>query len=83
MKLSILMPVYNEAQTIRSAVERVLAVEYPCEIELVLVDDGSTDGSAKAIAELDDLRVSPPRIPSTKARAWPFAPPPNLPPVTT
>lgn len=57
MKLSILMPVYNEIHTIGSAVERVLEVAYPCEIELVLVDDGSTDGTAKAIADLDDPRV--------------------------
>ena len=45
MKLSILMPVYNEAATIASAVRRVLDVEYPCDVELVLVDDGSTDGT--------------------------------------
>ncbi|MGH7734216.1 MAG: glycosyltransferase family 2 protein [Gemmatimonadales bacterium] len=58
MKLSILMPVYNEAQTLASAVERVLEVSYPCEVELVLVDDGSTDGSAEIAAKLDDPRVT-------------------------
>ena len=41
MKLSVLMPVYNEASTIDAAIKRVLDVEYPCEIELVLVNDGS------------------------------------------
>lgn len=45
MKLSILMPVYNEVATLESAVKRVLDVEYPVEIELVIVDDGSTDGT--------------------------------------
>ena len=39
------MPVYNEAATLRSAVKRVLDVDYPVEIELVIVDDGSTDGT--------------------------------------
>jgi dolichol-phosphate hexosyltransferase len=45
MKLSILMPVYNEAPTISAAIKEVLNVSYPCEIELVIVDDGSTDGT--------------------------------------
>jgi dolichol-phosphate hexosyltransferase len=45
MKLSILMPVYNEVATLQSAVKRVLDVDYPVEIELVIVDDGSTDGT--------------------------------------
>ena len=45
MKLSILMPVYNERATLESAVKRVLDVSYPVDIELVIVDDGSTDGT--------------------------------------
>jgi glycosyltransferase involved in cell wall biosynthesis len=45
MKLSILMPVYNERATLESAVKRVLDVDYPVDIELVIVDDGSTDGT--------------------------------------
>ena len=51
------MPVYNEAATLAAAVERVLAVEYPCEIELVLVDDGSSDGTATVLATLTDPRT--------------------------
>lgn len=57
MKLSILMPVYNEADTVAYAVKRVLDVAYPCEVELVLVDDGSTDGSGEIVAGLDDSRI--------------------------
>lgn len=45
LKLSVVMPVYNEAATIERIVERVLAVELPMERELVMVDDGSTDGT--------------------------------------
>ncbi|WP_188944903.1 glycosyltransferase family 2 protein, partial [Nakamurella endophytica] len=45
MKLSILMPVYNEVATLGSAVGRVLAVDFPVDVELVVVDDGSTDGT--------------------------------------
>src|SRR5579863_5481875 len=57
MKLSVLMPIYNEAATLASAVERVLEVAYPCEMELVLVDDGSTDGTAKVLETMRDDRL--------------------------
>lgn len=50
MKLSVVMPVYNERTTLRQIVERVLSV--PFEIELICVDDGSTDGSREILAEL-------------------------------
>jgi dolichol-phosphate hexosyltransferase len=45
VKLSILMPVYNESATLAAAVKEVLDVDYPCDFELVIVDDGSTDGT--------------------------------------
>jgi glycosyltransferase involved in cell wall biosynthesis len=57
MKLSVLMPIYNEAATLASAVDRVLEVVYPCEMELVLVDDGSTDGTAKVLETMRDDRL--------------------------
>jgi glycosyltransferase involved in cell wall biosynthesis len=50
MKLSVVMPVYNERQTLRAVVERVLAV--PLEIELICIDDGSRDGSREILNEL-------------------------------
>jgi dolichol-phosphate hexosyltransferase len=57
VKLSVLMPVYNEAATLAAAVKRVLDVEYPCDMELVVVDDGSTDGGREVLATLIDDRV--------------------------
>lgn len=57
MKLSILMPVYNEEERIADAVKQALAVNYPCEIELVVVDDGSRDGTAEILGRTDDARV--------------------------
>ncbi len=52
-RLSILMPVFNERETVRSAVEQALAPSYPVdEVELVIVDDGSTDGTPGILAEL-------------------------------
>ena len=44
------MPVYNEQATLRYVVERVLSVGL--EIELLCVDDGSTDGSSQILADL-------------------------------
>lgn len=50
MKLSVVMPVYNEQTTLRQIVERVFGVGL--EIELLCVDDGSKDGSREILAEL-------------------------------
>jgi glycosyltransferase involved in cell wall biosynthesis len=50
VKLSVVMPVYNERGTLREVVQRVLAV--PVELELICVDDGSSDGSTELLAEL-------------------------------
>jgi glycosyltransferase involved in cell wall biosynthesis len=49
-KLSILMPVYNEVATVERAVDAVLAAELPVTSELILVDDGSTDGTGRILA---------------------------------
>ena len=58
MKLSILMPVYNECGLIADAVKQALDVAYPCEIELVVVDDGSRDGTGDVLAAIADPRVN-------------------------
>jgi len=50
MKLSVVIPVYNECATLRHVVERVLAV--PFDLEVLCVDDGSRDGSREILAEL-------------------------------
>ncbi len=50
MKLSVVMPVYNERATLRDVVGKVLSV--PIDIELICVDDGSQDGSREILAEL-------------------------------
>ncbi len=50
MRLSVVIPVYNEAATIREIVRRVQAVDVSK--ELILVDDFSTDGAREALAEI-------------------------------
>jgi dolichol-phosphate hexosyltransferase len=52
MKLSILMPVYNEERTVAHAVASVLSASYPCDIELIIVDDGSSDSTGKILETL-------------------------------
>jgi glycosyltransferase involved in cell wall biosynthesis len=48
--LSVVMPVYNEAETIEEMVSRVLAS--PLRIEFIAIDDGSTDGSREILQHL-------------------------------
>jgi glycosyltransferase involved in cell wall biosynthesis len=50
MKLSVVMPVYNEQNTLRHVVAKVLAV--PVDLELICVDDGSADRSRDILTEL-------------------------------
>jgi glycosyltransferase involved in cell wall biosynthesis len=50
-KLSILMPVFNERETVATAIERALQVELPVGRELIIVDDGSTDGTRELLQE--------------------------------
>jgi glycosyltransferase involved in cell wall biosynthesis len=59
-RLSILMPVYNEAATVERAIEEVLDTDLPIETELVIVDDGSTDATAEILHGRDwpeDVRI--------------------------
>jgi glycosyltransferase involved in cell wall biosynthesis len=49
--VSLVIPVYNEAATLKELVRRVVAVDF--DKELVLIDDGSTDGSRELVAELE------------------------------
>lgn len=50
-KLSVLIPVFNERWTVEDMLRRVLAVPFDLELEIIVVDDGSSDGSAEVIAE--------------------------------
>jgi len=53
------MPVYNERDTLAAAVKEVLNVTFPCDVELVVVDDGSTDGTRELYRSLgNDSRIS-------------------------
>ena len=53
MKVSILIPVYNEFRTFGQVLERVMAATLPegCSKEIVVIDDGSTDGTTQALRD--------------------------------
>jgi glycosyltransferase involved in cell wall biosynthesis len=55
LKITVAMPVYNEASTVARIIERVLAVRL--DIELVVADDGSTDGTRDILRGVTDPRV--------------------------
>jgi glycosyltransferase involved in cell wall biosynthesis len=50
-QLSILIPVYNEAATVERAVDALLKANLPVSSELIVVDDGSTDGTSQILAD--------------------------------
>jgi dolichol-phosphate mannosyltransferase len=52
MKLSIIIPVYNEEKTIEIILKKVMNIKIPIEKEIICVDDGSTDDSPNIIKRL-------------------------------
>ena len=65
--LSIIVPVYNEERTVRSVIERLIAIDLPVAREIIIVNDGSTDGTREALASVErDIAES--RIPSRESR---------------
>jgi cellulose synthase/poly-beta-1,6-N-acetylglucosamine synthase-like glycosyltransferase len=55
--VSVIVPAYNEEVGITAAVRSLLGSDYP-EFEVIVVDDGSTDGTAAAVTAIDDQRVT-------------------------
>ena len=55
MKLSVLVPVYNESRTLGELLRRLL--QLPIDQEVLVVDDGSTDGTWELLEKIDDPRV--------------------------
>ena len=57
-RLSVVIPVYNEVNTVIQVIERVRATKLP--VEIIVIDDGSVDGTREKLAALpaaDDLRI--------------------------
>jgi len=54
MRLSVVIPVFNEVTTIRTIVEKVMAVDLGLDKEIILVDDCSADGTRDVLAKLKE-----------------------------
>jgi glycosyltransferase involved in cell wall biosynthesis len=53
-RLTVIVPVFNEVKTIRAVIEKVLSIDLgDVELELIISDDGSTDGTAEAITAIE------------------------------
>ncbi len=68
VRLSILMPVYNEARTVQAVIKRVLDVSFPCPVEVVIVDDASTDRTSEIIDGFHDERLIKIRHPVNRGK---------------
>ncbi len=55
MKLSVIMPVYNEKQTVLKIIEKVKKV--PVEKEIIIVDDGSNDGTKEILKQIKEEKI--------------------------
>ncbi|GAN33359.1 glycosyltransferase family 2 protein [Candidatus Brocadia sinica] len=51
-KISVIIPVYNEKNTVMDLIKRVCLVDLPINKEIIVVDDGSTDGTRELILEI-------------------------------
>ena len=56
-KLSVIVPVFDERNTVVEIVRRMRAVVLPVDLEIVIVDDGSTDGTGDVLRQLADSTV--------------------------
>ena len=56
-KLSVIVPVFDERNTVVEIVRRMRNVELPVDLEIVIVDDGSTDGTRDVLRQLADSTV--------------------------
>lgn len=56
MKLSIVVPAFNESATITGVLTSLLDLEFPCDLEIVVIDDGSTDETGALIEKFSDER---------------------------
>jgi glycosyltransferase involved in cell wall biosynthesis len=55
--LSVIVPVFNERSTVAEVIRRIRAVELPVDIEVIVVDDGSWDGTDKVLAAVGDSSI--------------------------
>ncbi len=66
--LTVIMPVFNERTTVAEIIRRVRAVDIALTVDVVVVDDGSTDGTDKVLSALEDSTVQVIRHPQNQGK---------------
>ena len=66
--LSVIVPVYNERRTVAEIVRRMRRVELPVFLQIVVVDDGSDDGTEKILTTLQDSTLHVIRHPTNRGK---------------
>src|SRR3954464_13773896 len=78
--VSIIVPVYNEFRTVRAVIDRLLTIDLPVPREILIVDDGSTDGTRDVLVRAQAEGVKATMLFAErnggKGRAAPPGPPP-------
>jgi len=72
MKLSIIMPVYNEKRYFKTIIERILEVKLPIEREIIIIESNSTDGTKEIVKEYrnhKDIKIFYQKRPQGKGSA--------------
>lgn len=68
MNISVVIPTYNRSTLVRRAIESILAQEYAYDVEIIVVDDGSTDNTKDILQKYDITYISQPNQGISSAR---------------
>ena len=70
LKVSVLMCAFNEQERIEKAISEVLSTSYPCDMEIIVVDDGSTDDTALMAEKISDPRLIVHRLANNMGKGY-------------
>ena len=68
MLLSLIVPVFNEEDTVAVAVQNLLAVDFDTDVEIIVVNDGSTDNTSSILESIVDERIHVVELPNNQGK---------------